>query len=75
MVERWPSSLVARREIGKFSGGILSSRYLANLDALGEGPSDRLRIGRQIVYKTAEVAAWLEARSSVIPEKKSRKLS
>ena len=42
MADRWPSSLVARTEIERFSGGIMSERYLANLDAQGKGPEGRI---------------------------------
>ena len=39
LVDRWPSSLVARAEAGKFSGGAIRGRYFANLDSAGQGPS------------------------------------
>ena len=32
---KWPSAIVARTEIGRFSGGMLSPGYLANLDSIG----------------------------------------
>jgi hypothetical protein len=40
----WPSSLVARDQVGKFSGGVISSKYIANLDCRGLGPAERLRM-------------------------------
>jgi len=75
MADKWPSPWVARTEVEKFSGGIIDAKYLANLDSSGRGPSGKVRCGRKVVYSVAELVAWLEARSSVIPEKKSRKLS
>ncbi|MBP8980592.1 MAG: hypothetical protein KBG09_05040 [Syntrophobacterales bacterium] len=74
MADKWPSPWVARTEIEKFSGGIVDEKYLANLDSAGKGPNGRFRCGRKVVYPVAELIAWLEARSSVIPEK-SRKLA
>ena len=60
---RWPSSIVARGEIEKFSGGIINRQTLANLDSAGKGPSGRIRIGRKIAYPVAEVIKWMESRA------------
>lgn len=69
MAERWPSTWIARTEIERFSGGMISEKYLANLDSAGKGPADRVRCGRKVVYPVAELVAWLESRSAVIPER------
>jgi hypothetical protein len=66
MMEKWPSPFVARSEVGKFTGGIVSPGYLANLDCKGEGPRGRLRIGRKIAYPVNEFVQWLESRSSAL---------
>lgn len=63
LAEKWGSPLVARCEIGKFSGGILNPRSLANLDCKGAGPRGRVRIGGKVAYPTEELVAWLEARA------------
>lgn len=60
----WPSPIVSRTEISKFSGGLLSPRTLANLDSLGDGPP-RGRCGRKVFYPVDSLVAWLEARSKV----------
>lgn len=73
MLERWPSSFVARTEISHFTGGIISDRYLANLDSQGTGPAGRIRIGRKIAYPVNELVRWLEARSEVVPERHGKK--
>lgn len=31
--EKWPSSVVSRTEIRKFTGGLISEKYIANLDS------------------------------------------
>jgi hypothetical protein len=59
----WPSPIVARSEVKEFSGGIITPGRLANLDAAGAGPSGRIRIGRKVAYRTAELVRWLESRS------------
>lgn len=69
MADRWPSSMVSRTEIERFTGGIVSEKYLANLDSAGKGPAGRVRVGRKIAYSVSEVVKWLESRSVVIPER------
>lgn len=66
MADKWPSSLVARTEISAFTGGLLSEKYLANLDSAGKGPAGRIRCGRKIVYPVAELIKWLENRSEAV---------
>lgn len=61
LADKWPSSVVARRKVSEFSGGILSEKYLANLDSLGEGPP-RCKIGRQVAYPVDTLITWLEGR-------------
>lgn len=70
MADRWSSSLVARTEIGKFTGGILKERYCANLDCQGKGPEGRIRIGRKIAYTVDSVIAFLEKRMTSVKASK-----
>ena len=63
MGDRWEAEVVARTEIGRFSGGMLSSKYLANLDSMGQGPA-RIACGRKVGYPVNELVAWLRARSA-----------
>lgn len=69
MATKWPSTWIARTEIERFSGGMISEKYLANLDSAGKGPAGRVRCGRKVVYPVLELVSWLESRSSVIPER------
>lgn len=41
MAARWPSSIVARAEVKKFTGGGISPKTLANADSKGIGPEER----------------------------------
>lgn len=66
LAAKWPSAIVARTEIARFTGGAMSERYLANLDSAGKGPSGRVRIGRKIAYPVGELVKWLEGRSSIV---------
>jgi hypothetical protein len=66
LAEKWPSSHVARKNISKFSGGMISAGYISNLDSQGQGPSGRIKVGRQIVYEVGLLISWLEARSKAV---------
>jgi len=66
MADRWKSGIVARQEIGSFTGGVISEKYLANLDSQGKGPKGRIRVGRKIAYPVVEFVEWLESRSEAV---------
>lgn len=66
MADRWPSSFVARTEVERFTGGIISEKYLANLDSQGRGPAGRVRCGRKIAYPVATLVKWLESRLQAV---------
>jgi len=66
MVKVWPSAIVARTEIYSFTGGLMSEKYIANLDSQGNGPANRFRVGRKIAYPVIDVVKWLESRGSKI---------
>jgi len=58
---KWPSGIVARGEIGRFTGGLISPGAMANYDSRGEGPS-RIRIGARVAYPVDGLIKWLETR-------------
>jgi hypothetical protein len=66
LANSWPSPVVARTELLRFSGGALHPRYMANLDSRGEGPPGRMRIGRRVVYPVAALITWMEARAELV---------
>lgn len=57
--------IISRDKIEKHLGGIITSKRIANLDSLGEGPP-RIRIGRKIAYQTDLLLDWLQRRSEVL---------
>ena len=69
MVDRWPSSIVSRTEAQAFSGGVVTSKSLANHDTQGTGPAERFRIGRKIVYPALALAYWMQCRAEDVPRK------
>lgn len=71
LIASWPSPIVARAEVGRFSGGLLHPRTMANLDAQGVGPGKIVVGGRvvagqvrggRVAYDRDALAAWLESR-------------
>jgi hypothetical protein len=66
MAEAWGCPYVAREELKKFTGGLLSPRYAANLDAQRKGIEGRIRCGRKVLYPALSVCKFLESRARLI---------
>lgn len=66
LAKGWPSTIVARSEVDRFSGGVISVKYLANLDSAGKGPPGRIRVGRKVAYPVTGLISWLEERAEII---------
>lgn len=66
MARAWGAPVVARADVGRFSGGGLSPKYLANCDSLGMGPKGRFMMGRRVVYPTRELVSWLKTHSKEV---------
>ena len=62
---KWPSAVVARTDIRSFTGGLMSERYIANLDSQGAGPEGRFKVGRKVGYPVDSLIFWLEGRMEV----------
>ena len=65
MAANWPSEIVARTEIKVFTGGLISPKYIANLDSKGEGPIGRIKSGRRTGYLKKPLVEWLRERSEI----------
>jgi len=63
MEDMWPSAILARTEVERFTGGMLSGKYLANLDSLGIGPA-RVVVGRRVGYPVHQFVSWMRKRSN-----------
>lgn len=66
--EKWPSEIVAREEVYKFTGGLFTPKTLANLDALKEGPKTKIRYKRKVGYPKSALVEWLCSQNPVISE-------
>jgi hypothetical protein len=71
LADAWPSELVVRTDVGKFSGGFIGPKYLANLDSQGLGPNPKVRIGRKVGYRKKDLIAWLEDRAEIFEKKET----
>jgi predicted DNA-binding transcriptional regulator AlpA len=54
--------IISRDHVEELLGGVISSKTLANLDSLGEGPK-RMRVGRKVAYLTEDLLEWLASRA------------
>jgi hypothetical protein len=57
-----PGPLISRKEAAKLTGGLISEKYLANLDCEGKGPKGRIHIGRRAGYQSDFFVLWLAER-------------
>lgn len=68
MVEKWPSTVVARCEIKQFTGGALSRKTLSKYDTEGNGPRGKFILGRRVCYPINQLIEWIK---SIMKECKS----
>lgn len=56
--------IIARNKVSAFTGGAVSSGTLANHDAQGTGPENRLTINGKVCYSREALVAWLRQRAA-----------
>lgn len=61
-LERTLPPILARTEVPKLTGNLISAGRLANLDSEGKGPR-KIKVGRKVGYTRADFIAWLRSRS------------
>jgi hypothetical protein len=66
MAKAWGSPVVVRDKVPAMTGGMISTGYLANLDCRGEGPPEKIRIGRKIAYPLSSFLPWLMSRAEPV---------
>ena len=62
-LERTLPPILARTEVPRLTGGLISAGRLANLDSLGQGPR-RITLGRKVGYTRADFIAWMRERAN-----------
>lgn len=58
MLDKLPP-IIARHQIDKFLGGLVSPFTVKNADLAGTGPEVAWRVGNKVAYKTDSLVAWL----------------
>ncbi len=53
--------VIARKDIERYLGGLISRTYLANLDSMGKGPKS-IKTNRCVAYLREDLIAWLDKR-------------
>jgi hypothetical protein len=66
MAKAWGAPVVVRDKVSVMTGGMISTGYLANLDCRGEGPPEKIRIGRKIAYPLSSFLPWLMSRAEPV---------
>ena len=64
MAERWPSSVVARKSVGEFTGGLLSGKTIANYEWRNDGPP-KVKMGRLVAYPVSTFIEWLKEKMTI----------
>lgn len=59
--------ILARSEVPKLTGGMISSGRLANLDYMGQGPR-KVTMGRRVGYLRADFIRWMRSRNAEVIE-------
>lgn len=50
---------IARADVERHLGGIVTGKTLSNADARGEGPEVAYAVGRKVVYSRESLLQWL----------------
>lgn len=57
--EEWRSPFIARRDVPKFTGGMISANTLRNRDSQGTGPDGKFQLGKKVGYPVDSLINWL----------------
>ena len=62
---KYGSTFITRDQIGEFTGGAFSPRYMANLDSKNVGVQGAFKVGRRQCYPIDSLCEWLISRLEV----------
>lgn len=57
--------IIARKDVERHLGGVVSMKTLANADSSGKGPTGAYQVGRSVVYPTEALVRWIIATMGV----------
>ena len=58
MLDKLPP-VIARHQVDRFLGGLVSPFTVKNADLAGTGPEVACRVGNKVAYKTDSLVGWL----------------
>ncbi len=58
-VKNYTAPIVCQKEIGGFTGGLMSKQTLANLCSKGEGPKGKFYVRGAACWETEVIVPWL----------------
>ena len=58
MLDKLPP-VIARHQVDRFLGGLVSPFTVKNADLAGTGPEVAWRVGNKVAYKTDSLVGWL----------------
>ena len=58
MLDKLPP-VIARHQVDRFLGGLVSPFSVKNADLAGTGPEVAWRVGNKVAYKTDSLVGWL----------------
>lgn len=58
----WPSPIVARSEMGKFTQGLYKPQSFRTFDGKKEGIKRKIKLNNKIAYLKSDVIEWLKAK-------------
>jgi hypothetical protein len=59
VADEWPSPIIARKDVPKLTGGMISANTLRNRDSQGTGPEGKFQLGKQVGYPVDRLIDWL----------------
>ena len=59
IIDNNPYGFILRPNLNEKTGGLLNSRYMANLDSLGQGIKHRFKVGKKTAYPISSVIEFL----------------
>lgn len=57
--------IIARHQVDRFLGGIISPYTIKNADLAGTGPEIAWRVGKKVAYKAESLVGWLVANHAI----------
>lgn len=51
--------VIARHDVDKYLGGLVSPHTVKNADVAGHGPEIAWKVGKKVAYKTESLIDWL----------------